>query len=407
MFGLRGFEMRKQKKILAALLAAGLLLAGCGSGNGEKEQDSSQEAQTTEETPTPQEEPAKEETSGENVEEDSEDQEEKVEISIPEQEGLVADYTTVEGLTLEAGTQFAVVVTNTESGYWKAVREGISQAVDDLNEMLGYEGSDKIQFIYDAPKDETGVNEQVDILDSVLTEAALAGKPYVLCLAAVDMSSCEAQLETASMNQIPVIILDSGVESDLVNASCVTDNYGAGQEAAKRLCEQIGDNGEIAVAAHTSLSATSQQRVQGFTDEITANHPNVSLMQVSYEPSGEEELSLEEQIRQVLDTYPNLKGYFATNEEVSEQLLSILEDYQDRQIKMVGFDVGKDQIDAIREGREAGVVCQNPYGMGYATVVAGARALMNLENSAVINTGYQWIDQSTIDLEENQKYIYE
>ena len=164
MFGLRGFEMRKQKKILAAMLAAGLLLAGCGSGNGEKEQDSSQEAQTTEETPTPQEEPAKEETSGENVEEDSEDQEEKVEISIPEQEGLVADYTTVEGLTLEAGTRFAVVVTNTESGYWKAVREGISQAVDDLNEMLGYEGSDKIQFIYDAPKDETGVNEQVDIL---------------------------------------------------------------------------------------------------------------------------------------------------------------------------------------------------------------------------------------------------
>ena len=90
MFGLRGFEMRKQKKILAALLAAGLLLAGCGSGNGEEEQDSSQEAQTTEETPTPQEEPAEEETSGENVEEDSEDQEEKVEISIPEQEGLVA-----------------------------------------------------------------------------------------------------------------------------------------------------------------------------------------------------------------------------------------------------------------------------------------------------------------------------
>ena len=48
MFGLRGFEMRKQKKILAALMAAGLLLAGCGSGNGEKEQDSTQDAQTTE-----------------------------------------------------------------------------------------------------------------------------------------------------------------------------------------------------------------------------------------------------------------------------------------------------------------------------------------------------------------------
>lgn len=386
--------MRKHKKIWAAVLAAGVLLAGCGNGKEEVEADTAQEEQTEEKTDV-------------QVTEEPEEENEKVEISIPEQEGLVADYTSVEGLTLEAGTQFAVVVTNTQSGYWKAVREGISQAVDDLNEMLGYEGSDKIQFIYDAPKDETGVSEQIDILDSVLTEAALAGKPYVLCLAAVDMTSCEAQLETASMNQIPVIILDSGVESDLVHASCVTDNYAAGQEAAKRLCEQIGDSGEIAVAAHSGLSATSQERVQGFTDEITANHPKVSLIQVSYEPSGQEEMSLEEQIRQTLDSHPDLAGYFATSEEVSEQLLTILEDYQERQIKMVGFDVGEEQLEAIRDGREAGVVCQNPYGMGYATVVAGARALMDLENSAVIDPGYQWLDQTNIDLEENQKYIYE
>lgn len=394
----KGIEMRKHKKILAVLLAAGVLLAGCG--NGKENVEDKTEPETVKEE-------QKEEEVTPQVTEEPEAEKEKVEISIPEQEGLVADYTTVEGLTLDPGTQFAVVVTNTQSGYWKAVREGISQAVDDLNQMLGYEGSDKIQFIYDAPKDETGVSEQIDILDSVLTEAALAGKPYVLCLAAVDMSSCEAQLETASMNQIPVIILDSGVESDLVNASCVTDNYSAGQEAARRLCEQIGDNGEIAVAAHSSLSATSQDRVRGFTDEITANHPNVSLVQVSYEPSGKEEISLDEQIRQTLDSHPDLTGYFATSEEVSEQLLTILKDYQDRQIQLVGFDVGKDQIEAIRDGREAGVVCQNPYGMGYATVVAGARALMDLENSAVINPGYQWLDQTNIDLEENQKYIYE
>ena len=397
--------MRKRKKMLAVLLAAGVLLAGCGGKKEQKEQDGSLEEQKTEEAVDSQEEQEEEEPA--QVTEEPGEQDEEKGITIPEQEGLVADYTSVEGLNLEPGTQFAVVVTNKDSGYWEAVKEGISQAVDDLNEMLDYRGSDKIQFLYDAPKDEVGVNEQVDILDSVLTEAALAGKPYVLCLAAVDMSSCEAQLETASMNQIPVIILDSGVESELVNASCVTNNYGAGQEAARRLCERIGDSGVIAVAAHTSLSETSKDRVQGFTDEITANHPDVSLAQVSYEPAAEEEETLEDQIRQVLDTYPDLKGYFATNEEVSEQLLSILDDYQDRQIQMVGFDVGKDQIDAIHDGREAGVVCQNPYGMGYATVVAGARALMGLDNSAVINTGYQWLDQSTIDLEENQKYIYE
>lgn len=390
----KGIEMRKHRKILAGLLVTGILLAGCGNGNDKAKQESVQEEKTEDEDVVV-------------TTEEPEEQKEKVEITIPEQDNLVADYTTVEGLTVEAGTQFAVVVKNTQSGYWKAVKEGISQAVDDLNQMLGYEGSDKIQFIYDAPKEETGVNEQIDILDSVLAEAVLAGKPYVLCLAAVDMSSCEAQLETASMNQIPVIILDSGVESNLVNASCVTDNYGAGQEAAKKLCEQIGDSGEVAVAAHTSMSETTQQRVQGFTDEITANHPNVSVVQISYMPSGQDDVSLEDQIRQTLDSHPNLAGYFTTNEEVSEQMLNILDDYQDRQIKFVGFDAGKKQLEAIRDGREAGVICQNPYGMGYATVVAGARALLDLENSTVINTGYQWLDQTNIDLEENQRYIYE
>ena len=43
----------------------------------------------------------------------------------------------------------------------------------------------------------------------VLTE-----NPVVVCLSAVDMSSCEAQLEAAQEDGIPVVMLDSGVKSD-------------------------------------------------------------------------------------------------------------------------------------------------------------------------------------------------
>ena len=44
------------------------------------------------------------------------------------------------------------------------------------------------------------------------------------------------------------------------------------------------------------------------------------------------------------------------------------------EIAVVGFDAGKTQKEAIKDGREAGVIAQNPYGMGYATAVAAARA---------------------------------
>ena len=54
-----------------------------------------------------------------------------------------------------------------------------------------------------------------------------------------------------------------------------------------------------------------------------------------------------------------------------------------------------------------GIICQNPYGMGYATIISAARAILTLENDEMINAGYQWIDQSNMDLEENQKYLYE
>ena len=69
-------------------------------------------------------------------------------------------------------------------------------------------------------------------------DAVLSENPQVLCLAAIDMGSCEAQLETAEENGIPVIILDSGVMTDeLVYTVCKTDNREAGAEAARRLSQ--------------------------------------------------------------------------------------------------------------------------------------------------------------------------
>ena len=64
-------------------------------------------------------------------------------------------------------------------------------------------------------------------------------------------------------------------------------------------------------------------------------------------------------------------------------------------------------IGGFRSGLEAGSVCQNPYGMGYATIVAAMRADLELENDAFINCGYQWIDGSNIELPEYANYLYE
>lgn len=391
--------MKRKMKMLAMLLACTLLF-GCGSNEIENKEETKEPEPTQEVTAEPTREAEESETEDE---EKPEDGEQEKEIEIPNEEDLVADYTSVEGLELEKGSYIAVVAKNTELGYWKAVKQGIDRAIEDLNQTLGYEGEDKIRCTFEGPKTETGVDEQVNILDAVIAE-----NPDVLCLAAIDMSSCEAQLEAAEENGIPVIILDSGVNSsELVYSVCATDNYSAGAEAARKLCEKIGDKGEVAVLSHVQMGETSQERVRGFEEEIENNHPEVEIVKVSYEPTKEGESALEEQMKAVLVLYPELKGYFATNEVMSVTALEVLKDYQDREIQFVGFDLGKIQAEAIRQGTEAGVITQNPYGMGYATVVAGVRAALDLPNETFIDAGYQWIDQANIDLEENAKFLYE
>lgn len=107
----------------------------------------------------------------------------------------------------------------------------------------------------------------------------------------------------------------------------------------------------------------------------------------------------------MLQQYPQLKGVFCTNQSVSNDTLAVLE-AQETSVKMVGFDYSEEQAEAITSGLEYGTVSQNPYSLGYAMIVAAARAAAGMTNDAFIDTGYQWMDQSNIASEELAIYKY-
>ena len=73
----------------------------------------------------------------------------------------------------------------------------------------------------------------------------------------------------------------------------------------------------------------------------------------------------------------------------------------------MGFDAGKEQIGALEDGSIDGLVVQNPFGMGYATVVAAARTALEIGNEAVVDTGYTWVDLSNLEDENVQAMLYE
>lgn len=390
------------KKVLVGLLCC-ILAAGIISGCGSKEKPKSDKTQnhtekqkeqsntTNTEKPEGEKEPSKEPQEEKNMADD-------LTMQVLKNHAGTKDYTSLEELNPEPGSHIAVVVKNTKSSFWNSVKKGMDQAVKDLNQKMGYKGEDKIKISFEGPTEETDVESQINIIDAVLSE-----NPSVLCLAAIDMESCQAQLEAAAENDIPVVVLDSGVQSDLVNSVCATDNYTLGTEAAKKLAEVIGGQGQIAVMTHVAASQTSRDRETGFMETITNNYPEIEIVNISHENP---ETSMTEMAEAVLKLYPDVKGYFGTNEHAANAVLDAVS-ASGREIVVLGIDAGKKQIDAVKKGTEIGTFVQNSYGMGYATIVAAMRADLELENDAFINCGYQWIDGSNIELPEYANYLYE
>ena len=66
-------------------------------------------------------------------------------------------------------------------------------------------------------------------------------------------------------------------------------------------------------------------------------------------------------------------------------------------IVVIGYDSGKQQLDAIRSGEEAGAITQDPIGIGYKAVEAAVKAIKGQKVPKSIDTGFHWYDKTNID----------
>ena len=263
--------------------------------------------------------------------------------------------------------------------FWQAVKAGAEQAGKDYNVKVTFEG----------PETEAMVDKQIDMLSS-----ALAKHPSAIGFAALDSKAAIPLLKKAQAAKIPVIAFDSGVDSDIPVTTATTDNRAAAALAADKLAQLIGDAGEVAVVAHDQTSRTGVDRRDGFVERLKAGHPNIKVVSIQY--GGGDHLKSTEIAKSILQAYPNLKGMFGTNEGSAVGIVNAIKETR-RKVVLVGYDSGKQQKDAIRDGTMAGAITQNPVGIGYKTVEAAVKSLKGEKLPKVIDTGFFWYDKTNID----------
>jgi len=263
--------------------------------------------------------------------------------------------------------------------FWQAVKAGAEQAGKDYNVRITFEG----------PETEAMVDKQIDMLSS-----ALAKHPAAIGFAALDSKAAIPLLKKAQAARIPVIAFDSGVDSDIPTTTATTDNKAAAALAADKMAQLIGDAGEVALVVHDQTSRTGIDRRDGFVERMKAAHPNVKVVSVQY--GAGDHLKSTEIAKSMLQAYPNLKGIFGANEGSVAGVINAVRETHHK-VVVIGYDSGKQQKDAIREGIEAGAITQNPVGIGYKTVEAAVKTLKGEKVPKVIDTGFYWYDKTNID----------
>ncbi len=378
-------------------------------------------------------------------------------------------YGTVDDLDLEPGTYISVIGKMEGSPYWDQVKAGVNQAADDINEKLGYSGGDRVKVLYNAPSEADDVDEQVNILDEEMArypdviaiasidenESAVqfdlavangiqivafdSGNSYqgIQCTAMTDNSAAAAEGasrlcqaleesgEVALLVQDSVSanareraeafqkeIADSHTGVAVVETIYMDQMEDLKQQAAAEMLNVTEDELRtwIDQASGVSTDGDSQENQEGAAegaDEESAisEEAKTRLEDINALAGG---MSDEEAVIYYLEKHPGLNGCFGTNADAVMLAANAVGQMEKaEEITVMGFDSGSEQIRALEDGSIDGLVVQNPFGMGYAAVIAAARTVLEIGNEAQVDTGYTWVDRDNLEDENVQQILYE
>lgn len=286
---------------------------------------------------------------------------------------------------IDSESKTIVLITKMKDGdYWKSVVKGAEAAEQEFG----------ITLIYDAPIEENDIEGQIEMVDFYI-EREVDG----IVLAASDFKALVPVVEKANNRGIPVVLIDSSVDTDAYYKSFSTDNYLAGKQAAEELIEMVGSWARVGIISFVQGSENAIARENGFRDALS-NYDQIEILDTKYCMSSIEIAETHAMIfmDQEADVIVGLNAIASTG------LGLALERHKDA--LGIGFDATSDEIVLLDSGALDATIVQNPFGMGYLGVkyASGVEDYEYLDKDNLIET-YVITKDNMFD-KENQKLIF-
>lgn len=204
-----------------------------------------------------------------------------------------------------------VIPKGTTHVFWKTIHAGALKAAEELG---------NVEVIWQGPPKEDEISLQIQMVQS-----AVATGVDGIVLAPSDSKALVKPVEEATARGIPVVIIDSDLESSKIVSYVATDNYHGGVLAAQRVGELLKGEGKIILLRYAIGSASTEAREKGFTDTIAKEFPKVTFLSET-EYAGPTSGTAQGKAQNLVTRYRGqVDGVFCPNESSTAGMLRALE----------------------------------------------------------------------------------
>jgi ribose transport system substrate-binding protein len=245
-----------------------------------------------------------------------------------------------------------VVPKATSHLFFMSVHAGVQAAEKDFG----------VEVLWNGPREETEYSRQIEIVDSMI-----ARRVDALAISATDRTALVKPVQRAMAAGIPVSVFDSGLDVAGYVTFVATDNYGAGQTAARKLAELVHSKGKVAELMQKPGGISTGDRERGFEETMAKEFPAIEIVARQYGMA--DRAKSRDVAEDILTAHPNLDGMFASAEATSVGAIQTIKSRKlSGKMRLVTFDSSDAHVEALKDGTIDVMLVQDPYRMGYEAV---------------------------------------
>lgn len=305
-------------------------------------------------------------------------------------------YINLSEINLSKEIKIEMIGLKSSDNFSSLLKKGAQAACKDINKKYTRNKDSKISLNYTLSNN--NIDDEVNIFDQILGKRSDG-----IIVSISDTDAFSSQFKMAYDNNTLVIGSAYTSNSSDIAIKVKSDYYKQGQILSSKVFDKIKEGNIIAISS-SDKNEGSLLREKGLLEGINSKE-NVNLLKVIHTNKLSEELDEFysddlSNIDSILNSYietNNVKAVVFLDGDIFNKSIDYIDNLNENNISIFGINNGSNIKEKIEDGLIEGVILENPYTIGYASMIACVRAILGMPNSSDVSINSYYVDISNIE----------